>query len=193
MNKSNYIQFKDKVGATTKTYFTIYDLKKFYGNKKSSLKPLLSRWKKQGFIIALGRGYYTFDLARLDYMTLACEMVRPSYISFEYALNYHGFIDQVPFTITLATTKRHQYRDIKIATFEYTTIQKRLFFGYTIENGAYIAEPEKAFLDSVYLMSRGKRNVDLSSLHKDKFQKERLKEYMRHFPPYAQEKAKLRL
>lgn len=188
MGKSNYIQFKSQISATSKTYFTIHDLKKFYGNKKSSLKTLLSRWKKQGLITALGRGFYTFDLARLDYLALACEIVRPSYISFEYALNYHGLIDQVPFTITLATTKRHQYRDIKIASLEYTTLQKKLFFGYTVVDGVYIADAEKALLDALYLMARGKRRVDLSSLQKEKLQKEKLVEYMRYFPEYVRQK-----
>ncbi|MBI2995539.1 MAG: hypothetical protein HYY52_02385 [Candidatus Melainabacteria bacterium] len=186
MKKINYHKFKKELQSLKKTYFTIQDLKKFYKNKKSSLKNLLSRWSKEEIIFPLNNAYYCFDLEKLDYLNHACCLVKPSYISFEYALNYYGLIEQVPQVITLATTNKHKFIYSGPYTYEYTKIKKELFFGYERIKGYYIALPEKALLDTVYLLSRNKRLVDLSSLDFKKINKERLNKYAKNFPAYLQ-------
>ena len=70
-------------------------------------------------------------------------------------------------------------------------IKKELFFGYEKIDRYYIALPEKALLDSVYLLLRNKRLLDLSSINIRKINKERLYKYARKFPEYVLEKLKL--
>lgn len=186
MKKVNYHEFRKKLEGLEKTYFNILELKKIYGSEreKSSLKNLLSRWSKDGLIFSLGNSYYCFDIARLDYLNFACNIVKPSYISFEYALNFYGLVEQVQQVITLTTVKRHKFVYSGPYTFEYTKIKEEMFFGYDLVDSYYIATPEKALLDTIYLVSRNKRLVDLDSLNYKKINKKRLFDFAKRFPKY---------
>ena len=188
--KINYLKFKKSLEQTGKTYFSFYELKKFYHSDQKSLKTLLSNWVKKDLIQNLGRGFYAFKIAKLDYLRLANEIGNNSYISFEYALYYHNLIDQVPSVITSATKKRSC--QIKAANwiFEYVRLKDDLFFGYELKNGVYIAAPEKALADLIYLISRGKRIVELDSLEIKKINQKKLSEILKKFPKYTKKKAK---
>jgi len=61
-----------------------------------------------------------------------------------------------------------------------------LFFGYQLERGIYIAEPEKALLDQLYLVSRGKRSLSLQELDLRNIDKARFKAYAERFPSYVE-------
>ena len=188
--KINYLEFKKSLEQTGKTYFSFYDLKKFYHSDQKSLKTLLSNWVKKDLIQNLSRGFYAFEIAKLDYLRLANEIDNNSYISFEYALYYYNLIDQVPSVITLASNKRS--RQIKMAnwTFEYVRLKNNLFFDYELKDGAYIATPEKALADLIYLISRGKRIVELDSLEIKKINQKKLNRILKKFPEYTKRKAK---
>lgn len=190
MKTTDYLQFKKSLEKTAKTFFNLNDLKKFYAGNIDSLKVLLSNWTKKGMIFNLGRGYYTFNLAAADYLQLANILDNSSYVSFEYALSYHNLIDQAPSVITLATKKRS--RKIKMGnwTFEYSRLQDDLFFGYELKNKIYIASPEKALADLIYLVSRGKRLVELDTLDIKKMNKAKLNFIFKKFPAYTVQKAK---
>ena len=190
MKKINYYKFRKSLEGLGRTYFTIQELKKFYTNKKSSLKNLLSRWSKEELIFPLSNGYYCFDIEKLDYLNHACSLVKPSYISFEYALNYYGLIEQISQVITLATIKRHKFIYSGPYVYEYTKIKKELFFGYERINQYHIALPEKALLDTVYLLARNKRLVDLKSINTKKINKDRLYKFAKQFPEYVTVKLK---
>lgn len=190
MKKIKYHEFKKRLESIGKTYFTLQELKKFYKNKRASLKNLLTRWSKEEIIFPLGNGYYCFDIDKLDYLNLACNFVKPVYISFEYALNYYGIIEQISQVITLAAVTRHKYIYAGPYVYEYTKIKKELFFGYEKFDNYYIALPEKALLDSVYLLSRNKRLIDFKSLNHKKINKDRLYQYARKFPKYVTDKLK---
>lgn len=190
MNNINYQKFKKEIDYLRKTYFSLIDLKKFYPHKADSLKSLLSRWSKQGLIFHLGKGYWTFDLANVDYLRLACNLVRPSYVSFEYGLNYHGMLNQIPFTVTLANAGRYRLISMGAYTFEYSHIKKDLFFGYTLKENIYIAEPEKALLDELYLISLKKRHLSLEELDLTKIDRKLFNKWLKKFPVYTQRLAK---
>lgn len=194
MKKTNCHEFKRNLENLGKTYFTIHELKKFYKNKKSSLKNLLSRWSKEEIILSLGNGYYCFDIEKLDYLNHACNLVKPSYISLEYALNYYGIIEQIPQAVTLISFKRHKFIHSGPYTYEYTKIKRELFFGYERIDEYYIALPEKALLDTIYLLSRNKRLVDLGSINTTRrIDKDRLYKFGKEFPQYVVNRLKLLL
>ena len=54
-----------------------------------------------------------------------------------------------------------------------------------MKNGIYIASPEKAFLDEVYFLARGKATLDFDEIDAKKLSVKRLKDYSRPFPPYV--------
>ncbi len=189
MNKTSYLKFKTELEKTNKTFFSINNLKKFYQNKQKSLPVLLSAWKKNNWIQNLGQGYYAWKLSAVDYLQLANVLDNTSYISFEYALYYYNLIDQVPSVHTLATKKRSRSIKIGNQSAEYTHLKDDLFFNIELKNKIYIATPEKALIDLVYLISRGKRSVDLTTLDKDKINKNKLLKILKQFPGYTYKKA----
>jgi hypothetical protein len=56
-------------------------------------------------------------------------------------------------------------------------------------DGAYIASPEKAVLDELYLIIRGKRYVETNEWYLDDLNEETLKKYMESYVPAVKEKA----
>lgn len=189
MKTTDYLKFKKTVEETKKTFFNISDLKKFYTGSKESLKVLLSNWAAKEMIFNLGRGYYTFNLATVDYLHLANILDNSSYVSFEYALSYYNLIDQAPSVVTLATSGRSKKISMRNWTFEYSYLKNELFFGYELKNKIYIASPEKALADLIYLISRGKRLVELDTLDIKKINQSKFNSILKKFPKYTTAKA----
>jgi len=183
--KVNYLQFKKMAESSGKTYFNFYDLKKFYPSSREGLRVALSNWVKRGLIHGLGKGFYAFSIADLDYLRLSNELDKDSYISFEYALYFYNLIDQTPSVITSATKRRSKTVTTANWTFEYTRLKDELFFGYELKDRVYIATPEKALADLIYLVSRGKRLVELDTLEIKKINQKELRKILKKFPKYA--------
>ncbi|MCL4377950.1 MAG: hypothetical protein M1409_06170, partial [Actinobacteria bacterium] len=138
-----------------------------------------------GKIIRLTRGFYTLNLSTVDWESLACEILKPSYISLEYALWRYGIINEIPARITLITTKKHRIYNLLSNTFEYSYINPKIFMGYRIEKNILIAEKEKALLDEVYLINLKKRFLNLKSIDMSKINKKILKKWLKYYPPYT--------
>jgi len=69
---------------------------------------------------------------------------------------------------------------------EFRQIKKALFWGYEMQGGLYVAKPEKALLDLVYLASRGMAAADLDELDLRKLSMKTLKDLSKRFPEYTQ-------
>lgn len=76
----------------------------------------------------------------------------PAYVSFWSALARHGMIEQIPREITVASTDRSRRATTTLGTYAIHHLAPELFNGYsgTPESG-YLATPEKALFDAVYL------------------------------------------
>jgi len=68
---------------------------------------------------------------------------------------------------------------------EYRQLRRDLFFGHGIKKGLDIAEPEKALLDAVYLMKRGKLSLALEELDLSGLSAGKLNSYGSRFPGYV--------
>lgn len=122
-------------------------------------KVQLSRWVNAKKLIQAKRGIYL--LAEKHRKTILYEpylaslLKRPSYVSLEKALEYHGLIPEAVPVFTSLTTKRQGRFVSEAGTFVYRHIKKQLFWGYesVTVNGqtGFIASPEKALLDLFYL------------------------------------------
>lgn len=173
-----------KLRDFNKSYFTVADLEKILGLKRESLYVALSRLVKSGVLVRLRKNAYKLFIEHHDLEKTANELYFPSYLSFESALSRYGILSQIPYTLTFATTrpaKRIFLRDTEVV---YRHLKRNLFFGYTLENGKYIATLEKALLDELYLMSRGKTRVDIEELDLREINKALLEEYAEMFPVY---------
>lgn len=125
----------------------------------NSLHVQISRWEKGGKLIQLKRGIYILadPYRKIDIYPayIAATLKRPSYISLEKALEYHDLIPEVVPVYTCVTTKRPSKFENILGVFEYQHIQVPLFWGYESivvnQQMAFMATPEKALLDLVYL------------------------------------------
>ena len=70
--------------------------------------------------------------------------------------------------------------------FNYAKISPRLYFGFSRAKGFFIASPEKAFLDAVYLKMLGRYKLDETSIDYSKFNLDSLKKLANKFPKKVQ-------
>lgn len=177
------VQFLSQLG---KPYFSVADLEKVLGLKRASLYVTLHRLVRYGVLERLHRGVYQLAVRPGDVPRMANLLYMPSYLSFESALARHGILSQIPYTVTFATTRRSKKMTLGTTVAQFHQLRSKLFFGYTLEQGLYLAEPEKAFLDEVYLIKRGKASLELSELRLVDISQEKLLSYADCFPPYVQ-------
>ncbi len=124
-----------------------------------SIKVQLSRWTKSGKLIKLKNNIYLLseNFRKVDIYEphIASVLKRPSYISLEKALEYHGLIPEAVPVYTSVTTKRPERIITAIGVFDYRHIKASLFWGYSSvivnKQQAFFAGPEKALLDFFYL------------------------------------------
>jgi predicted transcriptional regulator of viral defense system len=120
----------------------------------------LSRWVQSGRIYQLRRGVYAlappFQKDSPHPFRVANQLVRASYVSCQSALAYYNLIPEyVPATVSV-TTQRPDEWQTPLGRFLYRHVKLALFFGYqarqvSSEGYAFVATPEKALLDLVYL------------------------------------------
>lgn len=130
----------------------------------ADVRRQLSRWMKAGRLYQLRRGLYAlappFQKIKPHPFLIANRMVRASYVSCQSALAYYGLIpEHVPVT-TSVTTARPASWDTPVGVYEFRHIKTDLFHGYRLielgqEQRAFVASPEKALLDLVYLQPGG--------------------------------------
>lgn len=151
----------------------------------------LSRWKKQGKIHQLKRGYYILDevysKVQIFEPYIASILKFPSYVSLEKALEMHHLIPDVIYTFTSVTTKRRPNTFVNpVGCFKYFSIKKEYFWGYQLikrqELKGYLAEPEKALIDLLYFHKKKVDETFIDSLrlqNTDKLDREKLILYAR--------------
>lgn len=120
----------------------------------------LGRWRKRGLLLQLRRGLYLFGKAERKVepsrMYLAGQLYQPSYVSLEYALSRYGLIPERVADVTSVSTRKTASFVNDFGTFTYQTVRPAAFRGFVSEKDEaglpyFIAEPEKAVADFVYL------------------------------------------
>ncbi len=137
---------------------TINDLLSLYDDYSDPLGKIHREIKKEN-LFPVVKGLYETDKNTPGYF-LSAYIYGPSYLSFEYALYYHGLIPEKVVVYTNATFNKNRskiYNNI-FGVFTYRDIPKTAYpFGIEsyIDNGySYIiASPEKAICDRLYIAS----------------------------------------
>lgn len=183
----NTLQLVRRLESINKDYYGIEDLKKITGLGSKALQVRLNRLIKAQVLARLGRAMYVLSGRTAKAESAANNAVYPSYISFQYALSKSGIISEVPYTMEFATTKSTRKRKIGFVDASYRKIKKELFFGYSLKNGLFIADPEKAFLDTMYMKIYGKEaGFNPSKVDYKKLDKKKLMSYAGKFPAKIQ-------
>lgn len=118
----------------------------------------LVEWQQQNHIRKVRNGYYTFsdvDINEAVLFYLSNYIYKPSYISLESALSYHGLIPEAVYQVTAISSRKTILFNSDLGNFSYRNIKGSLFFGYDlVQTGDHIiklASPEKCILDILYL------------------------------------------
>ncbi len=171
-----------------KIYFNLRELSKALDLPLSSTKVLASRYVKSGLLIRIKRDIYVLSEQWLYFslenkFLLTNLMQSPSYISLLTALAYYEISTQMQqeFIESIAL-KRTKQITIQGTQFNFSKIKPELYFGFVRKQDFFIAEPEKAFLDALYLMSLKRYTLDIEAIDFSKFDWNKLKLFLQRFP-----------
>jgi hypothetical protein len=139
----------------------------------AEVRRQISRWTASGRLLQLRRGLYAVAPPHArelpDALAVASRLHRPSYVSLESALAYHGVIPEAVPVVTSVTTGRPRKFHTPVGDFAYRHLHRSLFWGYR-EVGTdpgqpiYLALPEKALLDLFHLTRRPVRRSFVDEL-----------------------------
>lgn len=123
----------------------------------------LSRWVKTGKIYQLRRGLYSiappYQKNAPHPFLVANHLQKASYVSLQSALSFFGLIPEVVNMITSVSTGRPERLETPLGTYEFRHLKTEFFFGYQMVElsgqSAFVATPEKALLDLIYLQPGG--------------------------------------
>jgi len=171
-----------------KLYFTYQDAAKILSITENSARVLCTRYVKQKYLIRLKRNFYILK-ERWDNITpnqrleLANILQVPSYISLMAALSFYEYTTQVQQKFVESISLYRTFtKDIEGVVFNYSRIKRDYYFGFSKKNNIFIASPEKAFIDSLYLNYLGKYNLDLSSLNLEKIDRKSCENILKRYP-----------
>jgi predicted transcriptional regulator of viral defense system len=169
-------------------YFGYEDIARALKVKPASARVSASRYVELGFLMRLKRNVYVprerwRAATREERFALANLGQTPSYISLLTALDYYEITTQIQRGfIESVAVKRTREISFNGSVFRYTKVSRTLYFGFIRQQDFFIATPEKAFLDAVYLMSFGRYAIDLSAIDYEKLNRKEIRRLSRHYP-----------
>ena len=179
-----------------KLFYTISDIEKIlHSNEfskkgsysRASIYVILNRLIIKGELIRIFSGIYILPDKFIDIERIANILYFPSYLSFESALSRYGLVSQIPYSIIFASMRKTKNIRVGNYNLKYRQIKKPLFFGYEkLENGLYVALPEKSILDMLYIISFGKVYFPLDSVDKTKLKPLKLLKLSERYPAHIQ-------
>ena len=130
----------------------------------ADVRRQLSRWTRSGRLYQLRRGLYglapPFQKVKPHPFSLANQMVQGSYVSGQSALEHYHLIPEYVPVVTSVTAGRPRRWDTTLGCFLFRHLKPELLRGYRLTElgqgqNAFVATPEKALLDLVYLQPGG--------------------------------------
>lgn len=166
--------------------YYLADLCKISGHSVSSMRKTAQRLVRHGLLKKVGKELYFNTLLSFSVEDLSTLLYRPSYITSESALFYHGVIAQSPFLLTCVTTRPTRQIKTPLGIILYQHLKPSLFFGYQKESNHFVAKPEKAVLDFIYLSLKNGRSFSTDEWNQAPLSKTRLTRMARKFPKTVQ-------
>jgi len=177
-----------KLNKIKKLYISCRDISNAFGITIESAAVTANRYANKGLLLRLKRDLYVIKdkwntLDKESRFCLANLLQVPSYISLGTALDYYEITTQMQQNfIESVAIKRTKEIEVDGSAFNYCKINKELYFGFSRTKGFFIASPEKAFLDALYLMSLKRYRLDLSSIDFGKLNSAGLKIMVKKYP-----------
>ncbi len=177
-----------KLKNIEKNYFGYEDIANALGISLPAARVSANRYVKQGLLIRIKRNIYILkdnwrDFNQNTIFSLANLIQTPSYISLLSALCYYEISTQIQQNfIESIALKRTKQVEIENTIFNFSLINKNLYSGFIKKDDFFIALPEKAFADSMYLTSFGKYKLDFTAIDLTKLDSEVLFDTLDKYP-----------
>lgn len=141
----------------------------------------LRAMEEAGLLQQLRRGLWALDPA-VDPFVVPPFLTAPlpAYVSFSSALHRHGLIEQIPRQISIASLARSRRAVTSVGVYAIHRLAPEVFGGYRgSQDTGYLATPEKAIFDSVYVRAAAGTRAYFPELSLPKsFDGSRLKEWI---------------
>jgi predicted transcriptional regulator of viral defense system len=144
------------------------------GLKNATVDVYISRFLKSKEIFQLKKGLYVtadfFNKNKDDasYSFYLANVIRtPSYVSSWAALQYYDLATEAIHSVTSITPKVTRHYETKAGNFEYQSIKRELFSGFSLMKGKFdffIATPSKALFDLLYFKTHQFRGTEYKEI-----------------------------
>ena len=139
-------------------------MRAFSVSLRAAEEYLKNHSKEGDLFLRLKNGLYALATRLPSEYFIANKLVQPSYVSLETVMARHSIIPEIVYTVTSVTTKTPRAFITRWLAFSYTQIKRSAFTGYSPmqEQGftVFIADPEKALADYLYLVDLKKKNLN---------------------------------
>jgi hypothetical protein len=159
-----------KLYSIKKPFLGFWDISKALGISPESARIAAHRYTKNGFLVRIKPNIFVLtekwnNFSSENYFETANLLQVPSYVSLTTALGYYGITTQMQQNyIESISLKRTLSKEIKEITFRYSKLSEKFYSAFEKRDGFFIARPEKALLDAIYLMSLGRYALDIPAL-----------------------------
>lgn len=184
------LQVYERLLGLDKRYFSGRELAGLLDITPKNRRVVLSRLVRRKILRRLRRDLYELMIRPSDILEAANIVYQPSYLSFTYCLGKLGLIDQIACEVEFATPRKTKRIKIKERSIVFRKIKKDLFFGYALKDNVFIAGPEKALLDTLYLKSKGLARLDEEGLDLRDISRTKFLKMSKAFPGNVQDAAK---
>lgn len=147
--------------------FTTREAGALWHSGQTSASRRLGRLEEAGLARRIQRGLWTLDLEiepRVVGPYLTAPL--PAYVSLFTALADHGMVEQIPRQISLASLARPRRILTSLGAYEVHQLAPELFGGFEgTEGDGFLATPEKALFDLVYVRAAAGSRAHLPELY----------------------------
>jgi predicted transcriptional regulator of viral defense system len=177
-----------KLNAMYQLYFGYQELARVLDISIDAARVTACRYVRQEFLVRLKRNVYV-RRDRWDHLTmpemfmLANVAQSPSYVSLQSALCFYDISTQIQrgYVDSIAV-QRTTTIDVAGVGFSYFKVKPAVYSHFLRREDFFIATPEKAYVDAVYLTWCGNYSIDYSSLDMGKLACNRIEEIAAHYP-----------
>lgn len=179
----------EKLNKAKKYLLEVEDIEKLLSVSKESAHVTVSRYVKNKRLLRLKRGLYISpdkfnSLNEEALFQIANLLQTPSYISLTTALSYYDISTQQQQnyieSVALKRTKTYKINNVE---FTFNLVKKDFYCGFELVNSFFIASPEKAFADSLYLTALAKYSCDFEAIDFKKLNLEVIDNFLKKTNP----------
>lgn len=177
-----------ELNTIKKTFFGFQDISNVLEITNASARVAAHRYVKNGVLIRIKPNIFVlsdkWNNSTIEEKFQAANLLQvPSYISLTTALAYYEITTQIQQNyIECISLKRTFSKKIKEVTNRFSKVSEKMYFGFEKRTNVYIAKPEKALIDSVYLSSLGRYSMDISAINIERFDQDILNKMIERYP-----------